>query len=83
MPSALAAWSLNHWTAREVPRFCFEGEVEAPHKELTPVPDAYKACALCQLLITSYQVVLWCSKGLDSVISEVLSKPEIVTPAEG
>ena len=22
MPSALAAWSLNHWTAREVPRAC-------------------------------------------------------------
>ena len=22
MPSALAAWSLNHWTSREVPLFC-------------------------------------------------------------
>ena len=22
-PPALEAWSLNHWTAREVPHFCF------------------------------------------------------------
>ena len=23
MPSALESWSLNHWTAREVPSFLF------------------------------------------------------------
>ena len=28
MPPVLGAWSLNHWTAREVPKGdCFEGQV--------------------------------------------------------